>query len=99
MSLQKRVIIIHYCVCRMLQSFYSSNPATAVCLQSNTHVADKAAQKCFRDPQPVSQTLPAVLFWSLLDIPLWFTASGLLVYIGIVIAGAVSSLTWAVLMS
>jgi len=83
----------------MLQSFYSSNPATAGCLQSDTSVADKAVQKYFSEPLPVSQTLPAVLFWSLLDIPLWFTASGLLIYIGIVIAGAVCSLSWAVLMS
>jgi len=78
----------------MLQSFYSSNPATAGCLQSDTSV-----QKYFSEPLPVSQTLPALLFWSLLDIPLWFTASGLLIYIGIVIAGAVCSLSWAVLMS
>jgi len=83
----------------MLQGFYSSNPATAGCLQSNTGMTDKAVQKCFGESLPVSQTLPAVLFWSVLDIPLWFTASGLVIYIGIVIAGAVCSLSWAVLMS
>jgi len=83
----------------MLEGFYSSIPATAGRLQSNAGVADNAVQKCFSEPLPVSQTLPAVLFWSLLDIPLWFTASGLVVYVGIVIAGAVCSLSWAVLMS
>jgi len=79
----------------MLQGFYSSNPATAGCFQSN---ADKAVEKCFSELLPVSHTLPAMLFWSLLDIPLWFTASGLVMYIGIVIVGAVCSLSWAVLM-
>jgi len=82
----------------MLHDFYSSDPATAGGLQLNTGVTDKAVQKCFSEPLPISHTLPAVLFWSLLDIPLWFTASGLVVYICLVVAGVVCSLSWAMLM-
>jgi len=80
----------------MLQGFYSSDPATAGRLQPS---ADTPVQKCLSGSLPVSQTLPAVLFWSLLNIPLWFTASGLAVYIAIVIAGTVGSLCWAAFLS
>jgi len=86
-------------VCRMLQRFYSSNLDVAGRLQPSTDVTDNTVQKCLTDSLPLSHTLPAVLFWSLLDIPLWFTAYGLLVYVGIVIAGAVGSLCWAALLS
>lgn len=86
-------------MCRMLQSFYSSDPAAAGRLQASSDVTDETVQKYFTESLPVSHTLPAVLFWSLLDIPLWFTASGLVVYIGIVIVGAVGSLCWAALLS
>lgn len=84
---------------RMLQSFYSSDPATAGRLQSSTQTTDGAVPTCLSNSLPLSHILPAVLFWSVLDIPLWFTASGLLVYVGIVIAGAAGSLAWAALLS
>jgi len=87
------------CACRMLQGFYSSNPATAGRLQPSNEAINRAADKCCGDSLPISHTLPAVLFWSLLDIPLWFTTSGLILYVGIVIAGAVGSLTWAAFLS
>jgi len=83
----------------MLQGFYSSDPATGGRLQPSTHAVDGAVSKCLSDSLPLIHTLPAVLFWSLLDIPLWFSASGLVVYVGIVIAGAVGSLAWAALLS
>jgi len=85
--------------CRILQGFYSSNPAVAGRLQPVTDVTNNAVQKCVSESLPVSHTLPAMLFWTLLTIPLWFTASGFAVYIGIVIAGAVGSLCWAALLS
>jgi len=81
----------------MLQHFYSSNPAVSGHLQPNTDMADT---KCLSSESlTVYHTLPAVLFWSLLDIPLWFTASGLVVYVAIVFTGAVGSLCWAALLS
>ena len=86
-------------VCRMLDGFYSSDPTTAGRLQSSAESTNGAVPKCLNESLPVSQTLPAVLFWSVLDIPLWFTASGLVVYIVIVIAGVVGSLAWAALLS
>jgi len=88
-----------YVVHRMLQHFYSSDPAVSGRLEPNTDVADKAVDKCLTESPSVYHTLPAVLFWSVLDIPLWFTASGLVIYVVIVIAGAMGSLFWAALLS
>lgn len=81
--------------CRMLEGFYSCSPAAAGRLQPNTD--DRLS--CVVESLPVMHTLPAVLFWSVVDIPLWFTAAGLCVYLAIVIAGIVTSLLWALLLS